>query len=48
MKVIPLKIQAGISGLELPAAEYKNLDLTMFLNCQIMFYFFIFQYENGK
>ena len=29
MKVIPLKIQAGISGLELPAVEYTELDLTL-------------------
>jgi DNA polymerase V len=29
MKVISLKIQAGISGLELPAVEYTELDLTL-------------------
>jgi DNA polymerase V len=29
MKVIPLKIKAGISGLELPAVEYTELDLTL-------------------
>ncbi len=29
MKVIPIYIEAGISGFESPAAEYKELNMTL-------------------